>query len=119
MEPVELTQRVNLLEKTIRNMRIAVIIIAAFFLYESIAPAGFGQMDVRVMEKVKLKELMVLDENNQMRVRLSVAEDGPQLLLEDPDSGQRVVLTNADLSILQASEQGYRRALYLDKEGLH
>ncbi|MGU9978203.1 MAG: hypothetical protein ACNYNY_05980 [Candidatus Oxydemutatoraceae bacterium WSBS_2016_MAG_OTU14] len=118
MENTELLQRVNILEKTIRNMRIAVIVIVAFFLYESIAPAGFGQMDVRVMETLKLKQLMLLDQNNQVRMRLTSDEDGGQFILEDAEAGSRVVINDKGFNILESSDSGWQRALHISKKGL-
>ncbi len=43
MENTELLQRVNILEKTIRNMRIAVIVIVAFFYMSPLPPLDLGK----------------------------------------------------------------------------
>ena len=58
----ELQERVTTLERHLRNMRMAVIVIVAFFLYESLMPDELRPgRDAGIEDLVKTRELVLVD----------------------------------------------------------
>ena len=90
MSEHELQERVTTLERHLRNMRMAVIVIVAFFLYEALMPDELRPgRDARVEEHVKTRELTLVDAAGEPRARLDVGDDGARLVLRDR-AGNRV-----------------------------
>ncbi len=117
MREEDFPDRMEALEKNVRNIRIAVIIIAAFFLYETIAPSGLGKGDLRVMNTVKLKELVILDSENREQIRMYADEEGGQLVLNSHND-VRLHLTGEGVSAMLPSPTGYVEHLRIDNEGV-
>ena len=82
-------QRLFTIERHLRNMRLAVIVIVAFFLYESLMPAELrpGRRDIQ--DVVKTKELILVDRRGETIARLFTPakeqsqKDSAQLVLSD------------------------------------
>ncbi len=64
-------------------MRLAIIVIAAFFAYEAIGPLPFGRDRVEIQETVKVRELFVVDDRGETIVYLGTDGDGAGLILDD------------------------------------
>ena len=83
----KIPQRLEVMEKTVRNMRIAIIMIAAFFVYQALAPSGLWK-GIEVKEIVKMKELIIIDDHGHEWARLGAGSDGGRLIL-DNEAGNR------------------------------
>lgn len=77
------------MERHLRNMRMAIIVVVAFFLYESLMPAELrpGNRDIR--DIVKTRELVLVDQRGETIARLStpknehLQKEQAQLVLSD------------------------------------
>lgn len=99
--------RVAQLERHLRNMRMAVVVIAAFFVYEAIAPDGFHDRP-RVSERIDTRELRVLDAQGQTVARLGADENGARFALSDA-SGNRLSADARALRLRPADGAGGAR----------
>ena len=101
-------QRLLTMERHLRNMRLAVIVIVAFFLYESLMPAELRPGSRDIQEIVKTKELVLVDKRGETIARLytpkdeQLQKDSAQLLLSD-SLGNKVVV-NSDAIRLYVRE---------------
>ena len=89
----ELRERVTTLERHLRNMRMAVIVIVAFFLYESLMPDELRPgRDAKIEDAVKTRALVLVDDAGDVRARLDTADDGVGRLVLRDRAGNRVRL---------------------------
>ena len=101
-------QRLMTIERHLRNMRLAVIVIVAFFLYESLMPAELRPGKRDIQDIVKTKELVLVDQRGETLARLyaprdeQLQKDSAQLLLSDT-LGNKVAL-NSDAIKLYVRE---------------
>ena len=93
----DIEQRMLTMERHLRNMRMAVIVVVAFFLYESLMPAELRPGDRDIKDVVKTRELILIDQRGESIARLSVPRDEQsqreqaQLVLSD-SQGNRIRL---------------------------
>ena len=106
MSEPEFSDRITFMERKLQRIRLAIIVIAAFFVYQAIGPLTFGEERVEVLETVKARELLVVDELGKVVAYLSVGEDGAELVLDDA-AGNRLVATSAGV-VLTAPKDGGR-----------
>jgi len=84
-------------ERHIRNMRLAVIVVVAFFLYESLMPPELRPGNRDIQEVVKTRELILVDQRGETIARLNASrdeqrqKDGAQLVLSD-SHGNRITV---------------------------
>jgi len=87
----EIHNRVAALERHLRNMRMAVIVVVAFFLYESLMPPELrpGRQE-KIEDSVKTRALVLMNESGDARARLDVPDacGAPPVLLDG--AGHRV-----------------------------
>ena len=94
---IDIEQRMLTMERHLRNMRMAVIVVVAFFLYESLMPAELRPGDRDIKDVVKTRELILIDQRGESIARLSVPRDEQsqreqaQLVLSD-SQGNRIRL---------------------------
>ena len=67
--------RLLTMERHLRNMRMAVIVVVAFFLYESLMPAELRPGNRDIQDIVKTRELVLIDSRGEAIARLSVPEN--------------------------------------------
>lgn len=106
MSERELSDRMTFMERKLQRIRLAIIVIAAFFVYQAIGPLTFGGERVEAWDTVKVRELLVVDELGKIVAHLNAGEDGAELVLNDA-AGNRVVATGAGI-VLTAPEDGSR-----------
>lgn len=115
MSERELSDRVTFMERKLQRIRLAIIVIAAFFVYQAIGPLTLGTMtfgegrggeQVEVQRTVKAQELIVVDELGKTVAYLSAAAGGAKLVLHDAD-GNRLVATAPGVMVT-ALEDGVR-----------
>ena len=121
-----LHERVTSLERHLRNMRMAVIVIVAFFLYESLMPEelrpGRGG---KIEERIETRELVLVDDAGDVRARLDAADDGAGRLVLRDRAGNRVRLGAHALSfgvrdgadVIEQSNVGARGVEVYDRDG--
>jgi len=87
----EIHNRVAALERHLRNMRMAVIVVVAFFLYESLMPPELrpGRQE-KIEDSVKTRELVLMNESGDARARLDVTDAGGARLVLRDGAGNRV-----------------------------
>lgn len=87
----EIHNRVTALERHLRNMRMAVIVVVAFFLYESLMPPELRPgRQAKIEDSVKTRELVLVNESGDARARLDVTDDGGARLVLRDGAGNRV-----------------------------
>ena len=93
----DIEHRLQTMERHLRNMRMAVIVVVAFFLYESLMPAELRPGNRDIEDVVKTRELVLIDSRGEAIARLFVPEDEQlqkeraQLVLSD-SLGNRTTL---------------------------
>ena len=117
MSEHEFSGRLDLVERNLQRMRLAIIIIAAFFVYQAIGPLTFGEDEVEVREAVKVRELFVVDENGQTIAYLGAGEDGARLTLDDV-AGNRLDATAGTVSLAAWGGTGHVEGLRLQGQGI-
>lgn len=94
-------QRLATIDRHLRNMRMAIIVVVAFFLYESLMPDELRPGNRGVQETVKTHELILLDNNGETLARLKANRDDQQveeyaeLVLSDSTGNQITVAADA------------------------
>ena len=102
-------QRLLTMERHLRNMRMAVIVVVAFFLYESLMPAELRPGNRDIQDIVKTKELILVDKRGETIARLSVPrdersqKDSAQLVLGD-SQGNRITLNSDAIKLFVREE---------------
>lgn len=106
---VNFEQRLLTMERHLRNMRMAVIVVVAFFLYESLMPAELRPGNRDIQDIVKTKELVLIDRRGETIARLSVPrdersqKDSAQLVLSD-SQGNRITLNSDAIKLFVREE---------------
>ena len=105
----DIEHRLLTMERHLRNMRMAVIVIVAFFLYESLMPAELRPGNRDIQDIVKTRELVLIDPRGETIARLSVPRDeelqkeGAQLVLSD-SLGNRLSLNSDAIKLFVREE---------------
>ena len=66
MSEHEMFNRIQLIERNLQRLRLAIVIIAAFFIYQAIGPLSFGGDRVESFDVVEVKTLRVVNERGQI-----------------------------------------------------
>ena len=96
----DIEKRLLTFERHLRNMRLAVIVVVAFFLYESLMPAELRPGKRDIQDVVKTRELILIDQRGEMIARLYAPQDeelqkeSAQLVLSDSIGNQ--ITLNSD-----------------------
>ncbi len=117
MSEYELSDRIKSMERNLQRMRLAIIVIAAFFVYEAIGPLPFGRDRVEVKETVKVRELLVVDERGETIAYLGADDDGAGLILDD-DAGNRLDARSAVIRLMAPGVDRRVERLRIDGEGV-
>lgn len=94
-------QRLATIERHLRNMRMAVIVVVAFFLYESLMPDELRPGNRDIQDVVKTRELILLDSNGETLARLKADSDNQQtteyaeLILSDSVGNRMAISSDA------------------------
>lgn len=85
----ELTARVAKFERHLRNLRMAVIIVVAFFVYEALMPPELrpGNQE-KIHTVLKTEELVLTTRGGGVSARLVIDEDGGRLNILDNKGNQ-------------------------------
>lgn len=82
--------RIEEMERHIRNMRLAIIVIVAFFIYDTLAPDGFRDR-THTLTRIETRELRVVDERGRALIRMNAHEAGGALRI-DGTGGARLTI---------------------------
>lgn len=93
----ELAQRLSVLERHTRNMRLAIIVIVAFFIYEALAPDGFHDR-THQLSNIETQDLRIVDAQRETLLRLSANENGAAIVLNGVD-GARTTISPRDIKM--------------------
>ena len=122
-EQTELKERVEKLEKYVRNMRLAVIVIVAFFVYDALTEAGIlGQQSSLPMttDTMRTRELLVIAPDNTGMLRIGAGANQQLELTLDNEDGERLYLEAGSLGLLQTDRNQQRvHRMLVDSEDIH
>lgn len=122
-EQTELKERVEKLEKYVRNMRLAVIVIVAFFVYDALTEAGIlGQQSSLPMttDTMRTHELLVIAPDNTGMLRIGAGANQQLELTLDNEDGERLYLEAGSLGLLQTDRNQQRvHRMLVDSEDIH
>ena len=83
-------QRIQEIERQLRNMRLAIIVVVAFFIYDTLAPSGFRDR-THTLNQIETQDLRVVDERGRSWMRLGTSEGGGVLSISAPDGAQLIM----------------------------
>ena len=122
-EQTELKERVEKLEKYVRNMRLAVIVIVAFFVYDALTEAGIlGQQSSLPMttDTMRTRELLVIAPDNTGMLRIGAGANQQLEQTLDNEDGERLYLEAGSLGLLQTDRNQQRvHRMLVDSEDIH
>ena len=98
-EKNELLDQLKQMESKIQRMRFAIIVIAAFFVYEALGPLPFGRERVDIQQKIKARELFIVDGRGETIAYLGADDAGAGLFLDDA-AGNRLDARPAAISLM-------------------
>ena len=98
MENGNLQSRVEKLERHLRNMRMAVVIVVAFFVYESLMPPELRPGRAPVHKTLHTEELVVTDGSGEIFARLLIDDRKGRLVLSD-FTGKQINLNPSALGL--------------------
>ncbi len=126
----DIEHRLLTMERHLRNMRMAVIVVVAFFLYESLMPAELRPGNRDIQDVVKTRELVLIDSRGEAIARLSVPEDEQlqkeraQLVLSDSlgnrttlDSDAIKLFVREDVDMIEQLSITPRELVIYNKDG--
>ncbi len=99
MPEPEFSAQIKLMERNLRRMRLAIIVIAAFFVYEAVGTLPFGRDRVAIQETIKVRELFVVDGRGETIAYLGADGGGAGLILDDA-AGNRLDARPAALRLM-------------------
>ena len=99
MSESEALEQFKLMKRDLQRMRLAVIVIAAFFVYEALGPFTFKEERVAVQDMVKVKELIVVNDFGERIAYLGGDETGAGLILDD-EAGNRLEARPSGMSLM-------------------
>ncbi len=99
MSELEALEQVKLMRRDLQRMRLAVIVIAAFFVYDAVGPFTFKEERVVVQDMIKVKELVVVNDFGERIAYLGSDETGAGLVLDD-EAGNRLEARPAAVSLI-------------------
>lgn len=88
MENADLSARVMTLERHLRNMRMAVIVVVAFFVYEALMPPELRPGREKVHKTLKTEELVLTSRAGDVFARLVIDDRKGRLVLTGADGGR-------------------------------
>ena len=107
-----LEERFEKIEKYVRNMRLAVIFIVAFFVYDALTESGIlGRESFTSADTVRARELLIVSERGASMLRIGTDANQQIELIIDNEAGERLRMDAGALSLLQtgAHQQRVRR----------
>ena len=113
----EFSKQMELMNRNLQRMRLAIIVIAAFFVYEAIGPLPFGGDRIKVQEAVKVRELFVVDARGETVAYLGADDGGAGLILDDA-VGNRLDARPATVRLMSAHGDGWVERLRIWGEGV-
>ena len=127
---IDIEPRLQTMERHLRNMRMAIIVVVAFFLYESLMPAELRPGNRDIEDIVKTRELVLIDSRGEMIARLSVPRDEQlqkeraQLVLSDSlgnqitlDSDAIKLFVREDVDTIEQLSITPREVVIYNKDG--
>lgn len=90
----DLERRLSTMERHVRNIRLAVIVIAAFFIYEALAPDGFRER-THTLTQIETRELRVVDEHRNTLLRIGAGENGAAVVLNGKEETRTTIEPHA------------------------
>ena len=115
--------RVEKLEKYVRNMRLAVIVIVAFFVYDALTEAGIlGQQSSLPIttDTMRTRELLVIAPDNTGMLRIGAGANQQLELTLDNEDGERLYLEAGSLGLLQTDRNQQRvHRMLVESEDIH
>lgn len=103
----DLQARLAALERHVRNMRLAIIVVVAFFIYEALAPSGFHDRTHR-LTKIETQDLRLVDEHRETLLRMAQGDDGASIVLRG-GNGEQTIIRPASLTIYPFAGEPQRR----------
>ena len=103
----DLQARLTTLERHIRNMRLAIIVVVAFFIYESLAPSGFHDRTHR-LNKIETQDLRIVNERRETLLRMAQGDNGANIVLHG-GNGEQTVIRPDSLTIYPFAGEPKRR----------
>ena len=98
-QPEEINQRLARMERHLRNMRMAVIVVVAFFVYDALMPSELRPGRAKTHSILKTEELVLTNRSGDIFARLVVDEDKGVFNLHNMDGAQtRLTPTGTILS---------------------
>ena len=88
MSEHEFSEQIKKMESNMQRMRLAIIVLAAFFIYEALGPLPFGRDRVDIQQEIKARELFIVDARGEVIAYLGSDETGAGLFLEDVDGNR-------------------------------
>ena len=106
-----------------RNMRLAVIVIVAFFVYDALTEAGIlGQQSSLPIttDTMRTRELLVIAPDNTGMLRIGAGANQQLELTLDNEDGERLYLEAGSLGLLQTDRNQQRvHRMLVDSEDIH
>lgn len=120
-EEIALHDRVEKMEKYVRNMRLAVIFIVAFFIYDALTEAGMlGQKSsTAIADTVRTRELLVISGHDASMLRVGTNQHQQLELIIDNEAGERLHLDAHTIGLWQTNDYQQRmQRFHLDADEL-
>ena len=119
-EQVDLEKRFEKVEKYVRNMRLAVILIVAFFVYDALTESGIlGQEPSTSVDTMRARELLIMSKHGASMLRIGTNQSHQLELTIDNEAGRRLRLDADAISLLQTDTYQQRvQRLRLEAGGL-
>ena len=115
MSEHETSDQIKLMKRDLQRMRLAIIIIVAFFIYEAIGPLPFASERVKLQEKIKVRELLVVDERGETIAYLGSDSNGAGLILND-DLGNRLDLRASIIKLMAPGDVNHIDRMHIQVE---
>lgn len=109
-EETALKERIEKMEKYVRNMRLAVIFIVAFFVYDALTESGIlGQKSsTAIADTMRTRELLVISRHDASMLRVGTNQDQQIELTIDNEAGERLSLDAHAIGLLQTDRHQRR-----------
>ena len=103
----KLSDQIKQMQQRMQRMRLAIIIIVAFFIYEALGPLPFGRERTEVQQMLKVRELHIVGDRGEVIAYLGGDAEGAGLVLHDA-VGKRL---DARAGVIKLSQQESDRQL--------
>ena len=117
MSESEALEQLKLMKRDLQRMRLAVIVIVAFFVYEALGPFTYKEERIPVQETVKVKELVVVNDFGERVAYLGGDGTGAGLILDD-EAGNRLEARPSAVSLMTPEKADLLMRLHMQAEGI-